>query len=120
LDRSWAHLQSAEQDRRAPYFSALRLVVDDPELSSAEIAQQLSERLGTEFTAGNVRVVIHRARQMFADQLVVEVADSLESAAPEEVEAELGELNLLQYCKSALARQFPDAAANGREQPQNP
>lgn len=112
LDRSWAQLQAAESDRATPYFSALRLLVDHPELSSAEIAGQLSQRLGVEFTAGNIRVVIHRARQMFADQLVIEVADSLESATPAEIEQELGELNLLPYCKAALSRHFPQPPAN--------
>lgn len=116
LDRSWAHLREAERDRGTPYFMALRLLVDDPTLSSAEIAERLSQRLGGEFTAGNVRVVIHRARQMFADQLVIEVADSLESAAPEEIEQELGELNLLAYCKSALSRHFPDPRSSEEEE----
>lgn len=115
LDRSWTHLREAERDRGTPYFMALRLLVDEPNLSSAEIAERLSQRLGAEFTAGNVRVVIHRARQMFADQLVIEVADSLESAAPDEIEQELGELNLLPYCKSALARHFSDRSSEEGE-----
>lgn len=113
LDRSWTHLREIERAGGAPYYAALRLLVDDPGLSSDEIASRVSSQLGRPFAAGNARVVIHRARQMFADQLVTEVADSLESAAAEEIEQELGELNLLPYCKSALARQFPDTQAIG-------
>jgi RNA polymerase sigma-70 factor (ECF subfamily) len=106
LDRSWVRLSEIEQEGGTPYYAALRLLADSPELSSDQIAQRLTTKLGREFTPGNVRVMIHRARQMFADQLVAEVADSLESAAAEEIEQELGDLNLLQYCKSALARHF--------------
>jgi RNA polymerase sigma-70 factor (ECF subfamily) len=113
LDRSWAGLRATERDGGAPYYAVLRLLVDDPELSSHDLAQRLSQQLGSEFTAGNVRVVIHRARQMFADQLVAEVADSLESITRDEIEQELGELSLLRYCKSALDRHFPDTVANG-------
>lgn len=116
LDRSWARLRDIECEGGAPYYSALRLLVEDSGLSSEMLAQRLSQRLGGEFTAGNVRVVIHRARQMFADQLVAEVADSLESAAAEEIEQELGELNLLRYCKTALARHFPEAESPGGEE----
>lgn len=115
LDRSWAHLRETERGGGAPYYAALRLLVDHPELSSQDLARSLSQQLGGEFTVGNVRVVIHRARQMFADLLVAEVADSLESTTRDEIEQELGELNLLQYCKSALDRHFPDAAEIGGE-----
>jgi RNA polymerase sigma-70 factor (ECF subfamily) len=86
-------------------------LVDNPDLTSQALAQQLSQQVGGQYTAGNVRVVIHRARQMFADQLVAEVADSLESITRDQIEQELGELYLLQYCKGALDRQFPSAAA---------
>lgn len=113
LDRSWAGLRETERDGGAPHYAALRMLVDDPELSSHDVALRLAQQLGGEFTAGNVRVVIHRARQMFADQLVTEVADSLESTTRDEIEQELGELNLLRYCKSALDRHFPDTVADG-------
>lgn len=104
LDRSWARLREVESGGNTPYYSALRLLVDESGLTSEAMAAQLSVRLGREFTPGNVRVVVHRARQMFAHQLVTEVADSLETGGADEIEQELGDLNLLEYCRSAMAR----------------
>jgi RNA polymerase sigma-70 factor (ECF subfamily) len=102
--RTWETLREAEQHSSTPYYSALRLLVDNPELTSAEIAEQLSLPDQPPLAAGNVRVVLHRARQIFADRLIEEVADSLEIAAAAEVEQELVDLNLLEYCRAALAR----------------
>ncbi len=104
LDRSWSSLAQAEQPGGAPHYSALRLLVESPEQSSEELAARLSAHLGRTISAGNVRVVIHRARQMFAEQLVAEVADSLETGAADEIEQELIDLNLLEYCRAALGR----------------
>lgn len=116
LDRSWARLRESERVGGAPYYSALRLLVDDPNLSAAGVAWQLTAEQGSEITAGNIRVVIHRARQMFADFLVAEVVQSLESSSREEVQQELGELSLLPYCQIALSRHFLESADSvGRE-----
>jgi RNA polymerase sigma-70 factor (ECF subfamily) len=40
FSRCWDHLYEAEQHGNTPYFSALRLLVDNPKLTSAEIAPQ--------------------------------------------------------------------------------
>jgi RNA polymerase sigma factor (sigma-70 family) len=61
LDRSWTHLREIERAGGAPYYAALRLLVDDPGWSSDEIASRVSSQLGRPFAAGNARVVIHRA-----------------------------------------------------------
>ena len=103
LDRSWARLAAAEKERKAPYYSALRLLTDEPSQSSEAVAASLSERLGRTFTAENTRQVICRARRMFADYLVDEVSVSLDSCSREEIEQELIDLNLFRYCRNALA-----------------
>jgi hypothetical protein len=41
---------------------------------------------------------------MFADQLIAAVVESLDNGSPAEVEQELADLQLLDYCRSALAR----------------
>lgn len=104
FSRTWETMRETQQHSGTPYFSALRLLVDNPELTSAEIGQRLSSPDEPPLAVGNVRVVLHRARQMFADRLIVEVADSLEIASAAEIEQELVDLNLLVYCRAALAR----------------
>lgn len=49
-------------------------------------------------------VIIHRARERFADLLLSEVERSLDKRAETDLESEMAELELLSYCKSALAR----------------
>lgn len=104
LNRSWAALAEAERGQGTPFCSALRLLVDHPDWRSNEIAQQLSLRSGRRITSGNVRVVIHRARKLFVDALANEVRESLDAPTVDEMEQELIDLNLLDYCRSALVR----------------
>jgi hypothetical protein len=82
----------------------LRLRIAHPELRSPGLAEQLSESLGKPLTAGWVRQNLHRARDMFVEFLLREVAQSLGGATPGRVEEELDALGLLDYCRSALRR----------------
>jgi RNA polymerase sigma-70 factor (ECF subfamily) len=86
------------------YYSVLRLRATHPKKASSELAQQLSRQLGKPFKADGVRQSLHRAREMYADLLVAEVARTLESPTVEQVQQELEDLNLLDYCPSALER----------------
>lgn len=104
LARTWAKLEGEEQQTDKPYFTALRHRVDNPDLRSPELAAQLSEKLAKPITAGNVRVLLHRSRDKFADLLLTEVLDSLGEGSLSEVEEELIELDLLEYCRPALDR----------------
>jgi hypothetical protein len=49
-------------------------------------------------------VLLHRARDAFAEMLLDEVMDSLEVASLDDAEEELIELELLEYCRPALDR----------------
>ena len=55
-------------------------------------------------TAVGVRQTLHRAREKFGALLLDEVIHSLENPGPEQVEEELAELGLLDYCRPALER----------------
>jgi RNA polymerase sigma-70 factor (ECF subfamily) len=68
------------------------------------MAEQLGARLGRPVTSAGGRQTLHRARAKFADLLVAEVARSLETSAPDRIEQELLDLDLLRYCKPALSR----------------
>ena len=52
----------------------------------------------------NVRKTLERAHAKFADLLVQEVAATLDDPTTEQVRDELGDLDLLKYCHSALER----------------
>ena len=100
LDETWKALAVAH-----PFFhTVLLLRVGEPELSSAEMADRLTRQLGKPVTAENVRKSLQRAHPRFAEMLLEMVADSLDSPSPDELEAELQELDLLRYCRTALDR----------------
>jgi RNA polymerase sigma-70 factor (ECF subfamily) len=102
LARCWQRLEEEEKQNGAPYFSVLRYRVDHPDAHSPELAAGLSEQLGKSINAGAVRVLLHRARDAFAEVLLEEVVQSLETDSLDAVEEELIELNLLEYCRPAL------------------
>ena len=108
LARAWANLAEAEQRGGQSHYSVLRFRADHPALSSAEMAAQLNTQLRSKnaFTDTSVRKALQRARAAFADFLVADVAHSLGHPTADELQQELIELALLDYC-AALARRHP-------------
>jgi RNA polymerase sigma-70 factor (ECF subfamily) len=104
LAHAWDRLSACERETGQPFYTVLRLRADQPDLRSPQMAEQLSARLGKPITSNNVRQLLHRAREKFADILLDEVTQSLENATPDELEQELGDLGLLEYCRPALER----------------
>jgi RNA polymerase sigma factor (sigma-70 family) len=104
LARTWQKLADEEQKSGKPHHTVLRYRVDHPELPSPELAAGLSEKLGKSVNAGAARVLLHRAREAFAELLLDEVLESLTDGSVEEAEEELIELDLLEYCRPALDR----------------
>jgi RNA polymerase sigma factor (sigma-70 family) len=104
LARAWEALARVEEETGQPFHTLLRFRAEHPEVRSAQMAEQLSARLGKPLTAAGVRQTLHRARDRYADLLLDEVARSLERPGPEELADELVELNLLTYCRPALER----------------
>jgi RNA polymerase sigma-70 factor (ECF subfamily) len=102
LARSWAQLRDVEDRENRPLYTVLRHRVEHAGASSQELAEQLSQRLGKPITAGNVRVLVHRARDKFAEFLLNEVAGSLDDRSLDVLEQELIELRLHEYCRDAL------------------
>jgi RNA polymerase sigma-70 factor (ECF subfamily) len=98
LARTWAALAAANR----PAYEVLRFRADHPDLSSQELAEQLSARTGKAQTAEAVRQTIHRARKQFGLLLVDEVGQSLSNPTADAVAEELGELKLLEYCRGVL------------------
>ncbi len=106
----WRQLDQRDQKTGQKYAVLLRLQAKKPELRSTRLAELLSEKLGKPFTAAGVRQLLHRAREVFGELLVAEVARSLQldPSDPDgntRVEQELIDLGLLfSYCKKALER----------------
>jgi DNA-directed RNA polymerase specialized sigma24 family protein len=109
LARAWAALAEVESRTGQPFYAVLRFRADHPEMRSPRLAEQLTAQLGRPFSAVGVRQALHRAREKFADLLLDEVAHSLENPTAEQVERELIELGLLDYCLPALKRRGSSA-----------
>jgi RNA polymerase sigma-70 factor (ECF subfamily) len=104
IDRTFATLEAFEKRTGQPLHTLLDFRVDNPDLPGADLARQLSGRLGRELSATWVYKHLHMARQKFADLLVAEVARTLDCPGAEEVGQELAELGLLRWCQPALDR----------------
>ena len=102
LSRAWARLEQDEKDSGKPYYTVLKTRVENPEASSTELSEMATRRTGREISPANVRVLVHRARELFAECLLRSVVDSLADNRREHVEEELIELQLLDYCRTAL------------------
>jgi RNA polymerase sigma-70 factor (ECF subfamily) len=104
LTRSWSALSQSENETGQPFYTVLRFRAEHPDLSSGQMAQQLSTDLGKPLTAPAVRQMLHRARARFAGLLLEEVTHSLDQPTDEQLEQELLELGLLEHCRPALVR----------------
>jgi RNA polymerase sigma-70 factor (ECF subfamily) len=104
LARAWEALFQFEQETGVPYATVLKFRVEQPDAAMADMARQLEQRLSRPLNEGNLRATLHRARQRFADLLLEEIEQSLETSDPQCLEDELIALGLLDYCRSALQR----------------
>jgi RNA polymerase sigma-70 factor (ECF subfamily) len=104
LARAWQALQRESETTGQAFYAVLRFRADNAALRSPEMAQQLGSQLGRTLTAAGVRQLLHRARERFADALLDEVAQSLDRPTQEQLEQELIDLGLLEYCRPALQR----------------
>jgi RNA polymerase sigma-70 factor (ECF subfamily) len=105
LARAWDALARLQAETGQPYHTALRLRVENPKLHSPELAVQLSATLGRAISPGSARMMLQRARDRFVEFLMEEVSGSLVSPTPEELEQELIDLGLMEYCRPVLRRQ---------------
>lgn len=112
LARAWEGLAQIEEAGRQPLYTVLRLKAEQPELSSAAIAELLTARLAPEkpFNDVAIRKTIQRAREKLSDLLLEEVAQSLGVAGLADLEGELNETGLIAYCRDALVRRRGVAA----------
>jgi hypothetical protein len=67
------------------------------------MAERLSALLGRRVGAGGLRQTLHRARDRFVEFLLAEVVASLKDPTSEQVQEELIELGLWDYCRPAIS-----------------
>lgn len=102
LNDAWDRL-AADASGRGQY-AALRLKADFPDRTDQDLAQQLTEHSGHDVSHEAFRKLLQRARERFAEIVYRVVAESLQDPTADRVSEELGELGLLRYCRSAVAK----------------
>jgi DNA-directed RNA polymerase specialized sigma24 family protein len=100
LDRTWKALAAAQP----MYHAVLLFRVENPETPSPRMAEEIGAKLGSTLRPDQVRKALQRSHAKFAELLVEEVATSMGSPSDNELAAELRELDLLKFCRSALER----------------
>jgi RNA polymerase sigma-70 factor (ECF subfamily) len=103
MARTWEALARSH----VTLHEVLRLRAEYPKLPSEELAKRLGHQLDRPFSADAVRQLLRRARALFSDLLLDEVAGSLGCPERDDLERELADLSLFSYCQDALARRFP-------------
>jgi RNA polymerase sigma-70 factor (ECF subfamily) len=104
MARAWAALEQLQVSTGRPAYTVLRLRVDRPDLSADGMAEELTARLGKPVSAVAARQLLHRARERYAELLLDEVVHGLAEPTDESLVQELIDLELLGYCRPALAR----------------
>jgi RNA polymerase sigma-70 factor (ECF subfamily) len=102
LKRSWDALADAERRSGKPWFTVMKLRVENPQFQSRQLAHAISKAIGKSVSSTNGRVLLHRAREKFSHLLIDCISDSLQTSDMQEIEEELAELKLLDYCQSVL------------------
>jgi RNA polymerase sigma factor (sigma-70 family) len=82
--------------------TVLTVRIEHPDADSSFLAEETSRRCGRTVRADSYRQHLHRARRLFAQMLLDEVAQTLEAATPEQVTAELIEVGLMPYVQPYL------------------
>src|SRR5262245_9344598 len=104
LNRAWGALLQLEVENEQPFHTVLKFRAANPEMRSEQMATELSNQLGKTVNAAWVRQTLHRAREKFAEALVEEVVQTLESPTVSMLEQELIDIGLIEYCRPFLSK----------------
>jgi RNA polymerase sigma-70 factor (ECF subfamily) len=102
LSRAWKALAQLQEQTGQPFHTVLWQRAQQPQTRSAAMAEQLGAALGKPVTAAWVRQTLHRARHKFGHFLLTEVVQTLDNPTEQQLQDELRELGLLEYCRPAL------------------
>ena len=115
LKNVWARLGEYEQaNAGSNAFTLLRFRADNPDDSSEELAAKLSSQLGRTIRADSTRQQLRRARVRFAEMLIDELTDGIDSPNANQIEEELVLLGLLEYVRGILPHDWKSKISRGR------
>jgi RNA polymerase sigma-70 factor (ECF subfamily) len=104
MNRAWRRLAFHQERTGQPYHTVLLYRSEHPALRSPQMAEQLSVRFGKPVSAVWVRQTLLHARAKYVDLLLEEVAASLNEPTRADLEEELADLGLHEYCREGLDR----------------
>jgi RNA polymerase sigma factor (sigma-70 family) len=104
LRRVWEALAQWECQKQQPLYTVLHLRAEHPDLRAAQIAERLCAQMGRPITSEWVYKKLHLAREKFTSLLLDEVVQTLAEPTDENLEQELLDLDLLDFCHGALHR----------------
>jgi RNA polymerase sigma-70 factor (ECF subfamily) len=114
LERAWQMLHHLQRGSpRSLCYTVLRARTDNPEADSAQLAVLVSQQAGRVLQPQACRKQLSRARRLFAQLLVNELALTVEEATPERIEEELVELELLEHVSRFLPPDWREQIGRG-------
>jgi RNA polymerase sigma factor (sigma-70 family) len=102
IQHAWARIDEADRRPAAggkanSPMDVLKLRIEHPDASTAELANLLSARWKTEVKPDNCRQLLSRARKRFAAVLIDEVRSGLDDESDDRLQEELAALKLLEW-----------------------
>jgi RNA polymerase sigma-70 factor (ECF subfamily) len=95
IRRVWSRLELYEASTpKNRYATVLHLRVGHPDAPIEQLAQQLSDQLGSKVSPEAFRKTLQRARGKFLELLIEELRSTIHPASPEDIEAEIYDLGL--------------------------
>jgi RNA polymerase sigma-70 factor (ECF subfamily) len=102
LSRAWEALEKSDREKQRHLYTVLHFRTKHPEMRAQEMAEKLSEVVGKPLSAEWIHKRLFLAREKFVQLLLQEVQDTLDNPTLDELESEIAELGLMEYCRDGL------------------
>jgi RNA polymerase sigma-70 factor (ECF subfamily) len=101
IDKAWRMLRQHQRENPGNiYHTVLKLVTDQPDLDSAQLAKLTSQKVGRDIRTEAFRKQLQRAREKFAEFIIAEVRDTLQNQDDQELKDELRQLGLDRFVRA--------------------
>lgn len=112
LASAWEALDNHQREHPGNLaHTVLRTLVDHPQEDSSQLATRVSRQCGRTIKPEAFRKQVSRARRLFAELLVAEIARTLENPTPLKLEEELIDIGVMKYVRPFLP---PDWRTSGK------
>ena len=116
LEHAWNRLEQFQAERPGNIaYTLLKLRSEFPQDDSPTLAQRLSDSIGKEVRPDTTRQNLRRARLRFAEFLVEEIAEGLDSAEPARIQEELIALGLYESIRDVLPEKWTTAGGQASQ-----